>query len=235
MIRSGNKRVLRTSVQTSAVRTTLLRDTFFNAFPLTTNATSKGSECSCHPNDISAVHDNDHASMYDPTGKSRSRDPIGFKGSPWNLYEYVNSKPLISTDPLGLLGDPDPLPKTKPPIPKTKIVKNCVRIGGKAFLVVSVFVEGVLVGKWIGDECFPRIPVDSDRAPECKGNKTCIYSCRYIGPEACSTVFTISYKVNNCSRDCPSNIKIDVCNADPRGQAARDGGCDGKHSQRRCR
>jgi len=30
-----------------------------------------------------------------------SRDPIGFKGSEWNLYEYCESCPLVNLDPSG--------------------------------------------------------------------------------------------------------------------------------------
>ena len=43
---------------------------------------------------------------YDNRGRleSCSRDPIGYVGSPWNLYEYVDGMPLIATDPLGLDG-----------------------------------------------------------------------------------------------------------------------------------
>ncbi len=32
-----------------------------------------------------------------------SRDPIGFKGSEWSLYEYVESNPLRYTDPTGMV------------------------------------------------------------------------------------------------------------------------------------
>ncbi len=32
---------------------------------------------------------------------SFSRDPIGFKGSTWNLYEYCDSLPTVKSDPLG--------------------------------------------------------------------------------------------------------------------------------------
>jgi len=43
------------------------------------------------------------ARMYSPeSGRFVSRDPIGFKGSPWNLYEYSRSAPLLYTDPAGL-------------------------------------------------------------------------------------------------------------------------------------
>ncbi|WP_372716173.1 RHS repeat domain-containing protein [Novipirellula sp.] len=40
---------------------------------------------------------------YDPQlGRFSSRDPIGYEGSMWSLYEYVMSGPLIAMDPLGL-------------------------------------------------------------------------------------------------------------------------------------
>jgi RHS repeat-associated protein len=43
------------------------------------------------------------ARMYDTDiGRFIERDPIGYRGSPWNLYEYVNSSPVCFVDPLGL-------------------------------------------------------------------------------------------------------------------------------------
>ena len=43
-------------------------------------------------------------------GRWVSRDPIEYEGSPWNLYEYVESDPLSFVDPTGKIipGDPDP-------------------------------------------------------------------------------------------------------------------------------
>jgi len=32
-----------------------------------------------------------------------NRDPIGYDGSPWNLYEYVGSQPTYWEDPSGLI------------------------------------------------------------------------------------------------------------------------------------
>lgn len=44
------------------------------------------------------------ARTYSPAlARFLSQDPIGFVGSPWNLYEYVNSKPILFIDPSGLL------------------------------------------------------------------------------------------------------------------------------------
>ncbi|MEM8672226.1 MAG: RHS repeat-associated core domain-containing protein, partial [Planctomycetota bacterium] len=42
-----------------------------------------------------------HAQM----GRWCSRDPIGFEGSEWNLYEYVNGSPANLLDPSGLAGN----------------------------------------------------------------------------------------------------------------------------------
>jgi RHS repeat-associated protein len=45
------------------------------------------------------------ARMYDSVGgRFISRDPIGYKGSQGNLYEYVDSMPLDNVDPEGLQG-----------------------------------------------------------------------------------------------------------------------------------
>ncbi|MBI5233750.1 MAG: DUF2778 domain-containing protein [Deltaproteobacteria bacterium] len=43
------------------------------------------------------------ARYYDPqAGRFVSKDPIGFESEDVNVYEYVDSNPLISSDPLGL-------------------------------------------------------------------------------------------------------------------------------------
>jgi len=43
------------------------------------------------------------ARIYDPiAGRFCSRDPIGYEGSPWNLYEYVEARPLSNVDPSGM-------------------------------------------------------------------------------------------------------------------------------------
>jgi hypothetical protein len=36
-----------------------------------------------------------------PLGRWITRDPIGYEGSQWNLYEYVGGKPTMATDPTG--------------------------------------------------------------------------------------------------------------------------------------
>ena len=49
------------------------------------------------------------ARSYNPSlGRWLTRDPIGFRGSPWDLYEYVESNPLNVIDPSGLLYVPPP-------------------------------------------------------------------------------------------------------------------------------
>ncbi len=46
-------------------------------------------------------------------GRFLSRDPIGFYGSPWNLYNYVSNDPLYFIDPFGLSKEPCPKPSAK--------------------------------------------------------------------------------------------------------------------------
>ena len=42
------------------------------------------------------------ARSYTPSlGRWLTRDPIGFEGSPFNLYDFVDSKPVFKTDPSG--------------------------------------------------------------------------------------------------------------------------------------
>ena len=42
------------------------------------------------------------ARMYDAVaGRFVSRDPVGFEGSQWNLFEYINSRSLVYLDPHG--------------------------------------------------------------------------------------------------------------------------------------
>lgn len=44
------------------------------------------------------------ARHYSPAlARFMSQDPIGFDGSPWNLFEYVKSKPAMDVDPSGLV------------------------------------------------------------------------------------------------------------------------------------
>lgn len=52
---------------------------------------------------FSAIAIEDASAWYLPsTGRFLSRDPIGFEGSEWNLYEYGNSNPLKNLDAFGL-------------------------------------------------------------------------------------------------------------------------------------
>ena len=43
-----------------------------------------------------------------------ARDPIGYEGSKWNLYEYANSSPLIFVDSSGLESNPSGKPGHPP-------------------------------------------------------------------------------------------------------------------------
>jgi RHS repeat-associated protein len=55
--------------------------------------------------------------MSPSAGRFLTRDPMGFNGSEFNLYEYCSGNPPITTDPLGLFSLVDPW------IPQSQIVK----------------------------------------------------------------------------------------------------------------
>lgn len=40
--------------------------------------------------------------MSPSAGRFLGKDPIGYKGSPFDLYEYVKGHPLVERDPMGL-------------------------------------------------------------------------------------------------------------------------------------
>ena len=40
--------------------------------------------------------------MSPKTGRFLGRDPIGYKGSPWDLYEFLDGSPVLKLDPKGL-------------------------------------------------------------------------------------------------------------------------------------
>ncbi len=63
-------------------------------------------------------------------GRFLSRDPIGFEGSEWNLYEYVKGMPTRGGDPYGLDGPFGPIKPMKPykaetGEPDERIKKTC--------------------------------------------------------------------------------------------------------------
>jgi RHS repeat-associated protein len=73
-------------------------------FYLTVKVTTAGSICIKAAGSMT-ITGNYHFRNRDlsPTlGRWISQDPIGFEGSPWNLYEYVHGRPNLHLDPFGL-------------------------------------------------------------------------------------------------------------------------------------
>jgi len=70
-----------------------------------------------------------HRFYHAQLGRFMTRDPIGYEGSEWNLYEYAGSRPLFWADAMGLRGDatPNSLPKDE-----QDELKDCrLRAGGE--------------------------------------------------------------------------------------------------------
>jgi RHS repeat-associated protein len=62
-----------------------------------------------------------HRYYHPMLGTFCSRDPVGYRGSPWNLYEYVRGRALVAVDPSGrdlIIGpNTDEVPTVLPPLP----------------------------------------------------------------------------------------------------------------------
>lgn len=69
---------------------------------------------------VTALLCSEASAMYaSRTGSFCSRDPIGYEGSQWNLYEYTAGRPLVAADPYGqtivVNGIPYPTTDDNPP------------------------------------------------------------------------------------------------------------------------
>ena len=83
-----------------------------------------------------------------PLGRWLTRDPIGYEGSQWNLYEYVNSMPTVSFDPSGKLVTVPP-----PVVAPAPIIGGGGAAGGLAVNPVCI----VVVTTAVQYECGQRI------------------------------------------------------------------------------
>ena len=106
----------------------------FNAAGTARTSTTEGNRYTCTGREYDDVLDLYHyrGRMFNSiVGRFCSRDPIGFKGSEWNLYEYVASNPPTYTDGLGLFPvHPDGTPIfSRPPKPVIVIQPSCWLIG----------------------------------------------------------------------------------------------------------
>ena len=72
--------------------------------PLATQASSLGNRYSYTGREWDAtvgLHHFRARRMSPKTGRFLGRDPIGFEGSEWNIYEYVSARALVGRDPSG--------------------------------------------------------------------------------------------------------------------------------------
>ena len=79
------------------------------------------------------------------TGRFVNRDPIGYKASDYNLYDYVENRPTVSTDPSGL------------------VIINPITIGGAACVGTGLYAG--LTSWWKGESKCQAL---------CKGMANCI-------------------------------------------------------------
>ncbi|MGV3485149.1 MAG: RHS repeat-associated core domain-containing protein [Planctomycetaceae bacterium] len=92
------------------------------------------------------------ARVYDSVaGRFVSRDPIGYRGSPWNVYEYVRSSPPTRVDPSGtdwLDCMADCLRSKEPPLDRARKTTTLV-LGWRSIKVWSLTNVGT-TNPWLG-------------------------------------------------------------------------------------
>ena len=71
--------------------------------------------------------------MSPSAGRFLTRDPIGYEGSEWSLYEFVKSRPLILLDPMGLVGSKGNTPFCDTICAKAAQVPANIKSGGGVF------------------------------------------------------------------------------------------------------
>jgi RHS repeat-associated protein len=93
--------------------------------------------------------------MSPSAGRFLTRDPIGFEGSPWGLYEFAGGRALMSVDPTGwegkIIGEPISFPR-RPPyiIPRGKCILafECTWTGGLGIPGTNAYHCGLMVKYW---------------------------------------------------------------------------------------
>ena len=101
-----------------------------------------------------------------------TRDPIGYRGSPWNLYEYVGGHPIVLMDPLGegwwpwtkcpppkvITYTPIPIPPTATPVAyDATLLADYARRKFGTILSACIWLETVVL-------------------PSCRGHEKCMKS-----------------------------------------------------------
>ncbi|TWU02318.1 hypothetical protein Pla52n_33680 [Stieleria varia] len=130
---------------------------------------ARGASRSCHqpirPHTSSTPHRPKRRCTFNAVTQveSCSRDPIGFGGSQWNLYEYVDSEPLVKVDPKGLQGHHKCCNGTK----YSSNVQGCC--GGKKIYskLSSCCENGQVVSKVEIKVCRGRLGGDGSSIPVC--------------------------------------------------------------------
>ncbi|NLE38963.1 MAG: RHS repeat-associated core domain-containing protein, partial [Pirellulaceae bacterium] len=145
---------------TGAVTATFSYDTYGTVTVLEGSLTDTRYLYTCQEYDLATGLYYYNARWYDPaTGRFVSEDPIGFNGSPWNLYEYVENSPTNATDPGGLAP-----PSGSQPKPGGSIYGNgngigvrYVRVNPDGSKCVYTWIVDPRTGKgtWQLEACYP--------------------------------------------------------------------------------
>ena len=125
-------------------------------------------------------------------GRFLGRDPIGFEGSEWGLYEFVDSKPLIDADPFGefsiaMLGL------------RQRRTRNAIEVCRRCYMQNGYCVADVSGSTWLESQ-FRRLlplPAQTGRWNEIPGSRR-FFSRKDWNADCCSSCAELGDVVNSC-------------------------------------
>jgi RHS repeat-associated protein len=126
-------------------------------------------------------------------GRFLGRDPIGYEGSEWGLYEYVDSKALIDADPFGEFAFAMRRLYQRRTRVATEVCKTCYMLNGYC-------VADVNESTWLESQfqrLFP-LPVQTGRWNEVPGTRRFFAPHRDYNADCCSSCAELGEVRNSC-------------------------------------
>ncbi|MFZ4083518.1 MAG: RHS repeat-associated core domain-containing protein, partial [Pirellula sp.] len=125
-------------------------------------------------------------------GRFLGRDPIGFEGSEWGLYEFVDSKPLIDADPFGefsiaMLGL------------RQRRTRNAIEVCRRCYMQNGYCVADVSGSTWLESQFRRLLPLPAQTGGwnEIPGSRR-FFSRKDWNADCCSSCAELGDVVNSC-------------------------------------
>jgi RHS repeat-associated protein len=147
--------------------------------------------------------------MSPSAGRFLGRDPIGFEGSEWGLYEFVDSKPLIDADPFGefsiaMLGL------------RQRRTRNAIEVCRRCYMQNGYCVADVSGSTWLESQIRRLLPLPAQTGGwnEIPGSRR-FFSRKDWNADCCSSCAELGDVVNSCETFYSEPTKWKIWNPPP--------------------